>query len=244
MNKNIYKCLYRLSIAFGILILLNMKLIAQTSGTFIDERDNRTYSWVKIGNQTWMAENLAYLPELTKLSNYKKIDPTYYVYGYFGTDINEAKSTDNFNLYGVLYNWEAALLVCPKGWHLPKRYEWEELARNASSMFGGNYVASQMGWSQIGKPLKSVGTIEEGDGLWNYSFETNTGTDLFGFSGVPGGRLTRGNFASINAIGVWWAQDERTATAAYTAVLNYSQTMFYVNAFNKADGLSIRCLKD
>jgi len=31
-----------------------------TSGYFIDERDGKRYKWVRIGDQIWMAKNLAY----------------------------------------------------------------------------------------------------------------------------------------------------------------------------------------
>ena len=52
-----------------------------------------------------------------------------------------AKATANYDTYGVLYNWPAAMDgdtsstanpsgvqgICPTGWHLPSHEEWTEL---------------------------------------------------------------------------------------------------------------------
>jgi len=51
----------------------------------------------------------------------------YYVYGYEGTNISEAKATANFINFGVLYNWPAAISSCPDGWHLPSDQEFKIL---------------------------------------------------------------------------------------------------------------------
>ena len=78
------------------------------SGTFTDTRDGNTYNWVKIGEQFWMAENLKYLPEMAEYSIDSLEKPYYFVYDYHGTDVTEAKATENYQTYGVLYNWYAA----------------------------------------------------------------------------------------------------------------------------------------
>ena len=90
------------------------------------DADGKTYKTVKIGNQWWMAENLAYLPSVGPYDIQSVINPMYYVYDYLGTNVNEAKATENYRTYGVLYNWPAAKSACPIGWHLPSDEEWRD----------------------------------------------------------------------------------------------------------------------
>ena len=107
--------------------LPKIKLSRALKGTFVDSRDGTEYKTIKIGNQTWMAENLKYLPSVVGPATGSSTDPYYYVYGYQGTDVATAKATTNYQNYGVLYNWTAATTACPAGWHLPTDAEWNVL---------------------------------------------------------------------------------------------------------------------
>jgi len=109
---------------------------------FTDTRDGKVYKTVKIGSQLWFAENLAYLPQVMKPSEYAEDTPCYYVYGYDGNDVAAAKATESYQTRGTLYNWLAAggsmtsknddmpsgiQGPCPAGWHMPSEAEWNVL---------------------------------------------------------------------------------------------------------------------
>jgi uncharacterized protein (TIGR02145 family) len=117
----------------------------------------QSYKTVKIGEQTWMAENLNYNAE--------------------GSKCNENKPAD-CEKYGRLYNWETAKKACPSGWHLPSNAEWDKLFRFAD---GTNGTDSPYKSEIAGKFLKSK---EGWDKNWD---EDGNGIDIFGFSALPGG---------------------------------------------------------
>lgn len=159
-------------------------------GTITDGRNGKTYKTVRKGDQVWMAENLAYLPDITYEDDWGSEDEAQYaVYDYApgsGTEtVAGAISTQNYQVYGVLYNWAAAMHgqessdanpsglqgICPPGWHLPSDEEWTVLTDYLGLHAGGK--------------LKETGTIEAGTGLWH---DPNSGaTNESGFTAIPGG---------------------------------------------------------
>jgi len=195
-------------------------------GSFTDSRDGYVYKTVKIGNQVWMAENLRYLPSVVGPEIESETTPYYYVYDYNGTNVSEAKTTDNFSTYGVLYNWTAACSSCPSGWHLPSDAERAELGE----YLGGNEVA--------GAKLKETGTT-------HWQSPNQGATNASGFTALPGGiRLDYGSFYFIGNDGAWWSSTELDANYAFSRLLNYDNYHLVNNYDYKVDGFSIRCVKD
>lgn len=119
-------------------------------GTFTDSRDGKEYNWVQIGEQTWMAENLAFDA------------------GAGSWAFNNEES--NVALYGRIYDWTTSLSACPAGWHLPSFEEWNILAAYISSD-KGPYVNDGDQWEFVGGHLKSTtGWKNNGNGTDDYGF--------------------------------------------------------------------------
>ncbi len=207
---------------------------------FIDARDGNNYTVVKIGNQIWMAENLKYLPSVVGSSTGSSTTPYYYVQGYDGTNVNDAKATVNYNTYGVLYNWPAAMNgesgsnenpsgvqgVCPSGWHLPSDAERTEL----TDYLGGTAIA--------GGKLKETGTT-------HWSTPNAGATNETGFTALPGGRRhNNGTFGNLNLDGFWWNATENDTDNAWRWLIdyNFSSATGYFDL--KEQGFSVRCVKD
>ena len=135
------------------LLLICTSVFAQQKGTFTDTRDKKSYKTVKIGTQTWMAENLNYDTKGSKCYDNKPA---------------------NCEKYGRLYNWATAKSACPKGWHLPSDEEWQGLVDFVGGdRLAGTYLKAKSGWNDNGGV--------SGNGTDNYGFSALPGG--FGNSG-------------------------------------------------------------
>jgi uncharacterized protein (TIGR02145 family) len=174
------------------------------SGMLTDSRDGKKYKTVVIGGKRWMAENL----------NYQTSNGSW------------CYNNDNSycNKYGRLYDWNTAMMVCPAGWHLPSRQEWDNLV----VAVGGKNVA--------GMKLKTKN---------GWSGNNGSGTDDFGFSAIPSGyRFSDGSFYDAGSYGRWWTTTEYNNDNAYRRGMNYGNDRVGEYYFNKSAGFSVRCVQN
>jgi uncharacterized protein (TIGR02145 family) len=208
------------------------------SGTFTDSRDGNSYNWVEIGNQIWMAENLAYLPTVNPATSSSGAEPKYYVFGYSGSIVSEAKATDNYNTYGVLYNWVAAMDVCPDGWHLPDDNEWKELEVYLGMRPGAANARGLRGDGE-GDYLKETGSAH-----WRNNENATNGS---GFTALPGGYFNPyGSFSDMNYSTKYWSATEREDRPWFV----WDRELFCWHEdigrdySEKLYGFCVRCVKD
>ena len=211
---------------------------------FVDSRDGIVYKKIPIGNQVWMAENLKYLPAVTDINAETDKNPGYYIYGYEGTELSEAKTKANYTIYGVLYNWYAAMTACPDGWHLPTDEDWKELEiylgmtqemANTTGFRGTNQGSKLAGNSSLWE--RDAVTLDE-------AFETTR------FGAIPGGGFyppvfeDMNGFNNIGYIGTWWTSSETEEFEAWRRGIIYEDAGIYRNSVLKSQGRSVRCIKN
>ena len=124
------------------------KVSSKAIGSITDSRDGQSYKTVKIGKQTWMAENLNYKTEKS------------YCYGFDSTKCLK---------YGRLYSWEGAKDACPTGWHVPKLTDWMTLFFTVKDTLSvGRVLRSSSDW-------KDLRGNEYGNGTDDYGFSALPG---------------------------------------------------------------------
>lgn len=208
----------------------------------VTDIDGNIYRTVLIGDQIWMAENLKtthyangveiYLAENQAV--WKELSDTDKAYCYYNN------SGDNAENYGALYTSAAAMNdievssgtdpivqgVCPDGWHLPSKSEWEKLV----NYLGGENVA--------GGKLK-----EEGNEHWSSTSidVTNEG----GFTALPGGSRN----CSFGCCGLgdntyFWSSTMGWRAGWSISLVSSNNFVGFHELFTNRGGFSVRCVKD
>lgn len=185
-------------------------------GIFIDKRDNKSYSTIKIGSQTWFAENFAYLPQIDTIH--------VSVYGYKGSSISEAKSTASFKQYGALYSWEFANELAPEGWRLPSDADWQRLEKEVGI---DSELLETIGWR---------GTNNEAEKLKPGG---NTGFDVL----FAGWKTDLGQFKFQGQHANFWCADSYDTERAFERLFGVMNQKIGRNYGNKGCGFSVRYVK-
>jgi uncharacterized protein (TIGR02145 family) len=206
------------------------------NGTFVDERDKKTYKYITIGKLIWMAENL----------NFKTEDSWCY------DDKNVSCKK-----YGRLYTYDAAMKACPDGWHLPSMKEWKYLF---SVVEGTNIDDVLFVKSKAAQKLKSTSGWAEG---WDDNGKrSGNGDDAYGFAALPAGtRTIHDDFNALGEYAFFWTSTEyHTAYdpkytrlddteglskhASHISFVNKSDWPNYAQYGVKSLGHSVRCVKN
>lgn len=186
---------------------------------------------VKIGEQTWMAENLNTstfrngdpIPQAMSWTDWDRAaeeeKPAWCYYGY---------DPENGKKYGKLYNWYAVndpRGLAPTGWHIPNAFNWESL-KFFLGKDSGLKMKSTSGWPQ-----------------------NANGNNSSGFTGLPGG-VQNGGYMDPGKWGCWWS----TTRAVSFLMPNTKDRDCYCLSYEKEEldsyskslreGQSVRCIKD
>ena len=213
--------------------------------------DGNVYSMQKLGEQTWLVENL----KVTRFNNGDSIShfndslawttattPAYcnLVARTFFSDstglFHKDKSTDE-----LLYNGYVVIddrNVCPRGWHVPDTEEWSTLEHwiwQCNSDFMDQFGDSTSAW--FGKSIWSLDLNFTGLSFSNQAF---------------GYRLwANGEFSNYGDYGYWWSGDAAIFVEAWDRILydrGFGVDDLHVeDAFgapNIKNGFSVRCIKD
>ena len=217
----------------------------------VTDVDGNTYNTVQIGNQCWMKENLRttkYADSTAITAGGSSVNNT--VPYYYNTTFSNIDSVQR----GYLYNWAAATRsastrsnnpsnaqgICPTGWHLPSKAEWDTLTNYVSSIpeylcDGTNAniakaLASKTGWSQ------STTTCAVGN--------DTTANNKTGFSAVPVGRCLGSTLIEVGYEANFWSSTLHEDNFAFSRYLNFNNAKVLGGTDGRNYGLSVRCLKD
>jgi len=199
----------------------------------------QVYNTVLIGEQCWLKENL----NIGTMINGNEEMTENGVIEKYCYDNNIA----NCETYGGLYQWDEMMQytttqgvqgICPIGWHSPTDEEWKILEGTVDSQYPVGYPI----WNQTGTRGYDAGEKLKSTTGW---YSGGNGTNDFGFTALPGGhRNSVGNFNMLTSDDSFWSSSEGSNNNAWGRALHYGYDGIHRSLNTKAEGFSVRCLKD
>jgi uncharacterized protein (TIGR02145 family) len=221
---------------------LNVEL--QESGIACPEEptvnyEGQIYNTVLIGNQCWLKENLNVGQMIVgddEMENNEIIEKYCY---------NDDPS--NCSTYGALYQWDEMMQyttmqgtrgICPPNWHIPTDEEWKILEGSVDSK---NPIGDP-DWDDDGLRGYDAGERLKTYSGWSYN---GNGTDLFGYSIMPGGhRDNDGYFSSLGEYGTFCSSTESNRTSTWSRYVRCFNSGVIRYDINKDYGFAVRCVRD
>ena len=185
----------------------------------VKDINGNIYATVKIGNQTWMKENLrvTHAPDSSSITSYV-----------YNNNTNYEKN------HGRLYTWDSAMNgstkesaqgICPCGWHIPSDEEFKELEMYLGMTQQEADLVNIWRGATIGTQLKLGGT---------------SGFD----AQLSGRRSSSGSFSLMGRVEYYWSSTELGNYAWRRCLDKNAHNIGRWNTFPKSYGFSIRCVKD
>jgi uncharacterized protein (TIGR02145 family) len=209
-------------------------------GTPTVDYEGQVYNTIQIFSQCWLKENLnvgTMLPGEQDMSDNGVIEKYCY---------NDEE--DSCSIYGGLYQWNEMMQytiqqgtqgICPIGWHIPTDEEWKILEGAIDSQY------------ELGDPFWDWDGYRGFDAGLNLKstrgcYSGNNGTDIYGFSSLPGG--ARGFYDAFLGVGnyvLFWSSNESYASyIVWYRSLDCDLVSVYRHFQDKTCGYSVRCLRD
>jgi len=195
----------------------------------VTDIDGNVYKTIKIGSQTWLAENLKtthfqngeMIPNETDLSKWGSFQISGSAYCWYNIDISKK------DICGAMYNWYAASderNIAPAGWHVASVEDWETLIQHVGGYDFGNLL------------------IENTTAHWlnNKSYFS---TNQTAFTALPVGKIASlpFGFMDYGSFAYFWT---KTGTLDGSACVYLGSHIAIDELAPNCRGFNVRCVKD
>ncbi|UTW61486.1 hypothetical protein KFE98_15925 [bacterium SCSIO 12741] len=199
---------------------------------WLDERDGQLYQTVRIGNQTWMAENLNYNVPGKTSDTYYNDDSLSYAEK-FGRLYNNSTVLDGERTTQSVPSGVQG--ICPVGWHLPSANEWDTLFKQIKPAHSDFSSCSTCG-----------GELKE-ETVLHWAAPNSSASNSTGFTARGGGYYSGSGYTGVYSYAYFWSSSynpSSTGNNVFYYLSSSNDQAIYSSSSSGSTRYSVRCIKN